>query len=96
MADMATMAKVIPNMPLKLLQRIMQGGFIDLTELLQADFQFKYASIDSNHDFKLIHKDETVLMQPRKKGNRLTAWVCGSWPGPSMSKSQFILNHKGI
>ena len=39
-ADIATMANVIPNVPLKLQQRIIQGEFIDLSELLQADFQF--------------------------------------------------------
>ena len=71
--DITMMAKVIPNMPLKLQQRIIQGEFIDLSELLQADFQFKYASIDSNNAFELIHKDETVLMWPRKKASRLTA-----------------------
>ena len=47
-------------MPLKLQQRIIQGEFKDLSELLQADFQFKYTSIDSNDAFELIHKDETV------------------------------------
>ena len=36
--DIATMAKVIPNVPLKLLQKIIQGEFIDLSQLLQADF----------------------------------------------------------
>ena len=66
--DIATMAKVIPNVPLKLQQRIIQGEFIDLSELLQADFQFKYASVDSNDAFELVHKDEIVLMWPRKKG----------------------------
>ena len=65
--DIATMAKVIPNVPLKLQQKIIQGEFIDLSELLQADFQFKYVSIDSNNAFQLVHKDETMLMQPRKK-----------------------------
>ena len=80
--DIAAMAKVIPNMPLKLQQRIIQGEFIDLSELLQADFQFKYASIDSNNTFKLVHKEDTVLMWPRKKGKQidclstwLTAWA---------------------
>ena len=76
--DIATMAKVIPNMPLKLQQRIIQGEFIDLSELLQADFQFKYASIDSNNAFELVHKDETLLMWPRKKGrqiNCLSMWL---------------------
>ena len=62
MVDIATMAKVIPNVPLKLQQKIIQGEFIDLSELLQADFQFKYASIDSNDAFQLTHKYETVLM----------------------------------
>ena len=32
--DIANMAKVIPNVPLKLQQRIIQGEFIDLSELL--------------------------------------------------------------
>ena len=36
--DIATMAKVIPNVPLKLQQRIIQGEFIDFSELLQPDF----------------------------------------------------------
>ena len=40
--NIATMAKVIPNMPLKLQQRIIQGKFIDLPELLQADFQLNF------------------------------------------------------
>ena len=62
MANIATMAKVIPNMPLKLQQRIIQGEFIDLSDLLQADFPFKYASIDSNDTIELIHKEETVLV----------------------------------
>ena len=65
--DIATMAKVITNMPLKLQQKIIQGEFIDLCELLQADFQFKYASVDSNDAFEQMHKDEIMLMQPRKK-----------------------------
>ena len=34
--DIATMAKVIPNVPLKLQQKILQ--LIDLSELLQANF----------------------------------------------------------
>ena len=69
--DIATMAKVIPNVPLKLLQKIIQGEFIDLSELLQADFQFKYASVGANDAFELVHKDETALMQPRKKGKQI-------------------------
>ena len=36
--DIATMAKVIPNVLLKLQQKIIQGEFIDLSELLQANF----------------------------------------------------------
>ena len=56
------MAKVIPNVLLKLKQKIIQGEFIYLSELLQANFQFKYASIEANDAFELIHKDETVLM----------------------------------
>ena len=36
--DIATMAKVIANVPLKLQQKIIQDEFIDLSELLQADF----------------------------------------------------------
>ena len=62
--DITTMAKVIPNVPLKLQQKIVQGEFIDLSELLQANFQFKYTSIEANDAFELVHKDETVLMQP--------------------------------
>ena len=58
--DIASMAKVIPNVSLKLQQKIIQGEFIDLSEVLQADFQFKYASIDTNNAFKLVHKDETA------------------------------------
>ena len=80
--DIATMAKVIPNVPLKLQQRILKGEFIDLSELLQADFQFKYALLDSNNAFELVHKDETMIMQPRKKcmwidclSMWLSAWV---------------------
>ena len=65
--DTATMANVIPYVPLKLQQKIIQGEFIDLSELLQADFQFKYASIDPNNAFELVHKDETMLLWPRKK-----------------------------
>ena len=65
--DMATMVKVIPNVPLKLQQEIMQGEFIDLSELLQPDFRFEYASVDSNGAFKLVYKDETVIMWPREK-----------------------------
>ena len=56
--------------------------FIDLSELLQANFQFKYASVEANNAFKLVHKDETVLMQPRKKvkqidspGTWVSAWA---------------------
>ena len=71
--DITMMAKVIPNVPPKLQQRIVQGEFIDLSELLQADFQFKYASVDSSNTFKLIHKDEMVLMWPRKKASISTA-----------------------
>ena len=80
--EIATTAKVIPSVPLKLQQRIIQGEFIDLSELLQADFQFKYASVEANDAFKLVHKGETVLMWPRKKGKPidslgtwLSAWV---------------------
>ena len=62
--DITTMAKVIPNVPLKLQQKIVQGEFIDLSELLQANYQFKYATIEDNDAFELVHKDETVLMQP--------------------------------
>ena len=43
-----------------------------------ADFQFKYASVDSNNAFKLVHKDKTVLMWPRKKGKQidcLSIWL---------------------
>ena len=69
--DIPTMAKVIPNVPLKLQQKIIQGEFIYLSELLQADFQFKYASIDSSDAFELVHKDKTVLMWPRKKGKQM-------------------------
>ena len=72
--DIATMVKVIPNMPLKLQQRIIQGEFIDLSQLLPADFQFEYA----NNTFELAHKDKTVLMQPRKKGKQvdcLSMWL---------------------
>ena len=71
--DITKMAKVIPNVLPKLQQRIIQGEFIDLSELLQADLQFKYTSVDSNNVFKLIQKDEMVLMQPRKKASRSTA-----------------------
>ena len=60
--DIATMAKMIPNVPLKLQQKIIQGEFIDLSELLQANFQFKYASVEANDAFKLVHKDKSVLM----------------------------------
>ena len=76
--DIATMAQVIPNVLLKLQQRIIQGEFIDLSELLQVDFQFKYASVDSNNAFELVHKDKTVFMQPRKKGRQidcLSTWL---------------------
>ena len=72
------MGKVIPNVPLKLQQKIIQGEFIDLFEVLQADFQFKYTSVDSNDAFTLVHKDETVVMQPRKKCNQidcLSMWL---------------------
>ena len=50
--DMTAMAKVILNVPLKLQQKIIQGGFINLSELLQADLQFKYASVEANDAFK--------------------------------------------
>ena len=73
-----TMAKVIPNMLLKLQERIIQGEFLDLSELLQADFQFKYVSVNSNDAFELIQKDKTVLMWPRKKGKQidcLSVWL---------------------
>ena len=69
--DIAPMAKVIPSVTLKLQQRIIQGEFIDLSELPQADFQFKYPSIDSNNAFELVHKDKAVLMWPRKKGKQI-------------------------
>ena len=36
--DIPTMTNVIPNVPLKLQQKIIQGKLIDLSELLQADF----------------------------------------------------------
>ena len=75
--DIATMAKVVANMPLKLQQRIIQGEFIDLSELLQADFQFKYASIEDNNGFMLVHKDKTVLMWSRKKGKQINS--LGTW-----------------
>ena len=71
------MAKVIPNVPLKLQQKIIQGEFIDLSELLQANFQFKYASVEPNDAFKMVHKDETVFMQFRRKGNQIDS--LGTW-----------------
>ena len=90
------MAKVIPNAPLKLQQKIIQGEFIDLSELLQADFQFKYAAIDSNDAFKLVHKDETVFMWHRKKGKQidclstyLSAWTL-------YEEVMVMLTHTGI
>ena len=64
--------------PLKLQQKIIQGAFIGLSELLQADFQFKYASIDTSNAFELVHKDKTVLMWSRKKGKQidcLSTWL---------------------
>ena len=76
--DIATMAKVIPSVPLKLQQRIIQGEFIDLSELLQADFQFKYASVGSNNAFKIVHQDKTMLMWTRNKGRQiycLSMWL---------------------
>ena len=76
--DIATMSKVIPNVPLKLQQKIIQGEFIVLSQLLQANFQFKYALVEANNAFELVHKDETVLMQPRKKGKQiesLNTWL---------------------
>ena len=75
--DIANMAKVIPNVPLKLQQKIIQGEFIDLSEFLQANFQFEYASVEANDAFELVHKDETVLMQPRKKGKQIDS--VGTW-----------------
>ena len=94
--DITMMAKMIPNVPPKLQQGVIQGEFIDLSELLQAGFQFKYASIDSNNMFKLIHKDEMVFMWPRKKASRLTAWVLDSLHGPWMSRSWCMLTCRGI
>ena len=75
--DIATMAKVIPNVPLKLQQKITQVEFIDLSELLQANFQLIYALVVANVAFELVHKDETVLMQPRKKGKQIDS--LGNW-----------------
>ena len=75
--DIATMARVIPNVPLKLQQNIIQGEFIDLSELLQAKFQFKYVSVEANDAFELVHKDETVLMWHRKKGKQIDS--LGTW-----------------
>ena len=77
LTDIATMAKVIPNVPLKPHQKIIQGEFIDLSELLQANFQFKYASVEANNPFELVLKDETVLIQPRKKGKQIDS--LGAW-----------------
>ena len=71
--DIATMAKVIPNVPLKLQQKIIQGEFIDLSELLQADFQFKYASIDSNNAFELETKMRPCSCSLERSAGRLTA-----------------------
>ena len=75
--DIPTMV-LLNYVPLKLQQKIIWGEFIDLSELLQADFQFKYTSIDSSNAFKLVHKDDTVLMWPRKKGKQidcLNTWL---------------------
>ena len=61
--DIATMAKMIQgDVPLKLQRKIIQGEFIDLSKLLHANFQFKYASVEVNNAFELVHKDKTVLM----------------------------------
>ena len=75
--DIATMAKVIPNVWLKLQQKIIQGEFIDLSELLQADFQFKYASIEAKNAFELVHNDETVIIWPIWKGKQIDS--LGTW-----------------
>ena len=75
--DITTMAMVFPNVPLILQQKIVQGEFIHLSELLLTNYQFKYASIEANHAFKLVHKDETVLMWPRKKGKQIDS--LGTW-----------------
>ena len=75
--DIPNMDKVIPNIPLKLQQKIIQGEFMDLSEVLQADFQFKYASIEANNAFQLVCKDKTVLMWPRKKGKQIDS--LGMW-----------------
>ena len=75
--DIATMTKVISNVLLKHQQKIIQGEFIDLSELLQADFQFKYTSVEANDVFEFVHKDETVLIWPRKKGKSIDS--LGTW-----------------
>ena len=73
----ATMAKVIPNVPLKLQQRIIQVEFIDLSELLQVDVQFKYASIDSNNAFELVHQrwDHTHVAYKEMQADWLPEYV---------------------
>ena len=88
--DITTIAKMIPNVLLKLQQKVVQGGFIDLSEFLQANFQFKYASVEAKNAFKLVQKQVTVLMQPRKKGKHIDSRVLGYLPGPSMNRSCFM------
>ena len=83
-ADKATIARVIPNIPLKLQQKIVQDVFIDLSELLQAGFQFKYASVEAKDAFELVHKDENVLMHHGKKG---IPWALSYLPGLFMNRS---------
>ena len=71
--DMIAMAKLIPNVPLKLQQEIIQGEFIDQSELLQVDFQLKYASLEDNDAFEPVHKEDTVLIWPRKNGKQINS-----------------------
>ena len=73
LTDMTAMPKVIPNAPLKLQQKIIQGEFIYLSQLLQTDFQFKYALMEANDAFELVHKDDTLLIWPRKKSNQVNS-----------------------
>ena len=55
----------LANHPSKLKTRILQGEFIDSTNLLQADFHFKYASVGTQDSHEMVSENGLFIMKPK-------------------------------
>ena len=45
------------NIPSKLQTKILQGEFIEFTELLQTNFHFKYASVGPQDTYEIVSEN---------------------------------------